>query len=253
MRRLLALTVLSLACGSAFASRDHAGCDLDVESEYDLALNERSVILTRDSGAPKALVMRDGRLFVDGTWVTLSPADSRRIAQFEQGTRATMPEAQAIGRAAADIAFTTLGELAAGLSSDPKEGQAKLAKARVQLDARLARSVSATRFDGRDLGDGISDAIGEVLPSLIGDIVGGAISAAFSGDSTRLKRMENLDAQIEAKVKPRALALEKRAEGLCRRMLELDSIDNSLEYRHAGKPLELLRVEKTRGKSRHKD
>lgn len=251
MHRLLALTVLSLACGSAFASRD--GCDLDVESDYDLALNERSVILTRDSGAPKALVMRDGRLFVDGAWVTLSPADSRRIAQFEQGTRATMPEAQAIGRAAADIAFTTLGELAAGLGSNPGHGQAKLAKARVQLDARLARSVSATRFDGRDLGEGISDAIGEVLPSLIGDIVGGAISAAFSGDSRRLKRMENLDAQIEAKVKPRALALERRAEGLCRRMIELDGIENSLEYRHAGKPLELLRVEKKHGRARHRE
>lgn len=253
MRRLLALTALFLACGSAFASRGHAGCDLDIESDYDLALNERSVILTRDSGAPKALVMRDGRLFVDGAWVALGPADSRRIAQFEQRTRATMPEAQAIGRAAADIAFTTLGELAAGLSSNPGDGQAKLAKARAHLDARLARSVSATRFDGSDLGDGIGDAIGEVLPSLIGDIVGGAIGAAFSGDGRRLQRMEDIDAQIGAKVKPRALALERRAEGLCRRMVELDGIDNSLEYRHAGKPLELLRIERNHGKVRHRD
>jgi hypothetical protein len=244
MRRLLVLTVLSLACSSVFAS--HGGCDMDVESEYDLALNERSVILTRDSGVPKSIVMRQGRLFVDDAWVELSPADSRRIAAFEQGTRATMPEAQAIGRAAADIAFTTLGELAAGMSSDPASGQAKLAKARAQLDARLARSVTATRFDGRDLGNGISQAIGAVLPSMIGDIVGGAISAAFSGDSSRLKRMENLDAEIEAKVKPRAQALEKRAESLCRRMVELDSIDNSLEYRHAGQPLDLLRIDRKR-------
>ncbi|MGH8076007.1 MAG: DUF2884 family protein [Lysobacter sp.] len=251
MRRLLALTVLTLACGSALAS--NRGCDVNVESEYDLALNERSVILTRERGAPKAIVMRQGRMFVDDAWVSLSPADSRRIAAFEQSTRATMPEAQAIGRAAAEIAFTTLGELAAGLSNDPAAGNAKLAKARLQLDARLARSVTATRFDGADLGDGISQAIGEVLPSMIGDIVGGAISAAFSGDTSRLKRMENLDAQIEAKVKPRALALERRAEGLCRRMIELDGIDNAFEYRHDGKPLNLLQVEKGRADARHKD
>lgn len=251
MRRLLALTVLSLACSSAFANP--GGCDVDVESDYDLALNERSVILTRASGVPKAIVMRQGRLFVDDAWVPLSPADSGRIAAFEQGARATMPEAQAIGRAAADIAFTTLGEVAAGFSSDPASSQARLARARTQLDARLARSVTATRFDGRDLGNGISQAVGAVLPSMIGDIVGGAISAAFSGDASRLKRMENLDAQIEAKVEPRARALEQRAAGLCRRMIALDAIDNALEYRHRGQPLDLLRVEPGRADRHRRD
>lgn len=248
MRRLLALTVLSLACCSALAGP--SGCDMNVESEYDLALNERSVILTRDRGTPKSIVMRQGRLFVDDAWVALSPADTGRIAAFEQSARATMPEAQAIGRAAADIAFITLGERAVGFSSDPASSQAKLAKARTQLDARLARSVTATRFDGRDLGNGISQAVGAVLPSMIGDIVGGAISAAFSGDSSRLRRMENLDTQIEAKVKPRALALERRAEGLCRRMIELDRIDEALEYRYDGQPLDLLRIEKDRARTR---
>jgi len=242
---------LSLACGSALASTnvhtDNVHCD--VESDYDLTLNDRSVILTRDgdalkaSGAPKAIVMRQGRLFVDDAWVPLSADDSQRIADFEKGTRATMPLAQAIGRDAADIAFTALGEVAAGFSSNPKAAQAKVAKARAQLDARLARSVTANRFNGSDLGDGIGDAVKEVIPSMIGDIVGGAIGAAFSGDATRLKRMENLDAQIEAKVKPRAEALEKRAETLCRQMEALDRIDNALEYRFDGRPLNLLQAE----------
>ncbi len=263
MHRLLVLTVLSLACAGVMANP--RGCDVDIQSDYELVLNERSVILTRDSGvstaidaarpdgAPRAIVMRQGRLFVDDAWVTLSAADRARVAAFEQGTRETMPEAQAIGRAAADIAFTALGEVAAGFSTDPAASRAKLATARVQLDARLARSVTATRFDGRDLGSGISEAVGAVLPSMIGDIVGGAISAAFSGDASRLKRMENLDAQIEAKVKPRAISLEQRAESLCRRMIALDAIDNSLEYRHRGQPLDLLRVESGRVNRRGRD
>ncbi|HEY0661830.1 MAG TPA: DUF2884 family protein [Lysobacter sp.] len=245
MRRLLVITALALASGSAIAATsihtDNVQCD--VESDYDLTLNDRSVILTRDSGAPRAIVMRGGRLFVDDEWVQLSAADSARIADFEKGTRATMPLAQAIGRDAADIAFTALGEVAAGFSSDPKAAQAKVARARAQLDARLARSVTATRFNGRDLGEGIGDAVKEVIPSMIGDIVGGAIGAAFSGDATRLKRMENLDAQIEAKVKPRAEALEKRSDALCRKMEALDRIDDALEYRFEGKPLNLLEAD----------
>lgn len=250
MRRMIALSVLSLACCSAWAG--NPGCDVNVESDYDLALNERSVILTRASGLPDTIVMRQGRLFVDDAWVALNPADSRRIAAFEQATRATMPEAQAIGRAAADIAFIALGEVAAGFSSDPAGSRVRLATARAQLDARLARSVTPTRFDGRDLGAGISQAVGAALPSMIGDIVGGAIGAVFSGDGSRLKRMENLDARIEARVRPRALALERRAEGLCRRVIELDGIDNALEYRHRGQPLNLLRVERDRAGSQRR-
>lgn len=236
--RLLASAVLALSCGAAAAADVHVECN--IESDYELTLNERSVIFTRDSGTPKAIVMRQGRLFVDDKWLSLSAADSRRIADFETQTRAAMPEAQRIGREAAEIAFTALGEVAAGFSSDPKAARAKLDKARAQIDARLSRSVTPTHFNGNDLGDGIGEAVAEVIPSLIGDIVGGAIGAAFSGDETRLKRLENLDAQIEAKIEPRADALEARAEGLCRRMEALDGIDNALELRVDGKPLNLM-------------
>ncbi len=246
MLRPSALAVLTVTCmaaniAPAWAADVNVDTSCSVDSPYDLTIDERSVILTRDAGVPKAIVMRQGKLFVDDKWVALSTADSERIAEFEKGARAAMPEAQAIGRDAADIAFTVLGEVATGFSSDPKAVQAKVAKARAQIDARLARSVTATRFDGRDLGDGIGEAVAEVIPSMIGDIVGGAIGAAFSGDASRLKRMENLDAVIDEKVEPRAKALEARAQSLCRRMEALDRIDDALEFRLAdGQPLNLL-------------
>ncbi|HJW47145.1 MAG TPA: DUF2884 family protein [Lysobacter sp.] len=254
MRQLLAFALLSLACSSAVAAEGN-NLHCDVESDYDLTLNERSLILTRATGAPRAIVMRQGRLFVDDAWVTLSAADSRRIADFEKGMRATMPLAQAIGRDAVDIAFTALGEVAAGFSSNPKDTQAQLARARSQLDTRLARAVTANRFDDEQLAQAIGEAVKDVVPSLIGDIVGGAIAAAFTGDPTRLKRMENLDAQIEAQVKPRAEALERRAEALCEQMVALDRLDNALEYRHDGQPLNLLdaRVERDGAGQGHVD
>jgi hypothetical protein len=229
-------------CGAAAAKDRNLQCD--VNSDYDLSITPKSVILTRASsktGTPKAIVMRQGRLFVDDRWVTLTPEDSKRIAQYEQEVRDTMPLAQQIGRDAADIAFTALGEVAAGLSSDPKSTQAHLDKARVQLDQRLAHAVTANRFNGNDLGNGIAHAIGEVLPVVIGDIVGGAVSAAFSGDEARLARMNNLDKEIERRVQPRADQLEVRAESLCRRMETLDSLDDAMTYRLPdGRRLDLI-------------
>ena len=233
MNRQLASCALCIAfvAHPAMGAEIQVDASCDIDSDYDLTIDERSVILTRESGVPHAIVMRQGKLFVDDRWVELNAADRRRIADFERGTREAMPEVQAIGRDAADIAFTVLGEVAAGFASDPEIVKQKLARARSQLDARLARSVTPNRFNGRELGDGIGEAVAEVIPSMIGDIVSGAIGAAFSGDASRLKRLEDLDAQIDARVEPRARALEARAQALCRRLVELDRIDDALEFR----------------------
>lgn len=243
MRTPLLGAALLLASASAVAADGdrHVSCNL--HSDYDFSLTDKSVILTRSSGAPKTVLMRQGRLFVDGRWVQVSDADGARVAEYERVARATMPLARQIGRDAADIAFTALGEVAKGLGNDTQATEARLGKARAVLDARLARSVSATHFNGEDLGKGIGEAVGEVVPMVVGDIVGGALRAAFSGDSARFERLDNLDSQIDAIVAPRAKALERNADLLCRKMRTLDGIDDALDYRHHGKPLDLLHLE----------
>lgn len=242
MRSMALATSLALLLLTGNLAAKEIRCNIN--SDYDFHLTPKYVILTRDSGVPKAIVMRQGQLFVDDRWVTLSAADHKRVAAYEREARAVMPLAQQIGRDAAHIAFTTLGEVAAGFSSDPAATRKKLAQARVQLDARLARSVTPTNFNGRDLGQGIGEAVTELLPSLIGDIVGGAVRAAFSGDATRLERMENIDKDIEARIAPQAKALEHRAEALCLRMQALDRIEDGLDYRlPGGSRLDLMRVE----------
>lgn len=242
MPRCPAMLVLMLfACG---AQAREFSCD--VESDYDLTINQKSVILTRDSGTPKWIVIRQDRLFVDDRWVQLGAEDRKRIGAFDKGVREAMPLASAIGRDAAEIAFTALGEVAAGFSDEPARTRARLDTARRQIDARLARSVTANRFNGDALGEGIGEAVGDVLPTLIGDIVGGAVGAALSGDTSRLRAMEGLDAKIEAQVKPRAELLEKRADQLCLRMIALDELDNALAYRLPnGNRLDMLDARRT--------
>ena len=239
---IAALAATTLAAGPAFAGI-HVDASCEIDSAFDLTLNPRSLILTREDGSPKAIVMRQGRLFVDDRWVELSGDDARRIADFERGARAAMPEAQHIGREAADIAFTALGEVAAALTNDPARTRGHIERARKDLDQRLRNVVTPTHFSGKTLGDGIGDALGETVPTVVGELVGGAVTAALSGDTERLQRLDRLDAKIEAAVQPRADALGRRADQLCRQMTELDALDNALSYRHDGRPLELLRVQ----------
>jgi len=227
MSRYPALLLLSFVAAGAQA-RDFS---CNVESDYDLTIDDTNVILTRDSGTPKWIVIRQDRLFVDDRWVQLGPEDRKRIGAFDIGVREVLPLASGIGRDAADIAFTALGEMAAGFSSDPARTRETLEKARRQIDTRLAQSVTANRFDQDALGDDIGEVVGEVLPTLVGDIVGGAVSAALTGDTSRFEAMDGLDRKIEAQIEPRAKALEKRADQLCLRMLALDALDNALAYR----------------------
>src|SRR5687768_9523680 len=252
MRGLILASARFACLGLALIAGNAAAREIscEVESDYELHVTPRSVIMTRGHGTPDAVLMRQGRLFVDGKWVALNAADSRRIAQYERETRAVLPLARQIGRDATEIAFTVLGEVAAGFSSDPASTRAELAKARTRLDARLARSISANHFNSDHLGEGIGQTVAELLPSLIGDIVGGAVSAALTGDTARLQRMENMDKDIEARVEPRAKALERRAEALCQHMQALDQIDDALDYRLPdGRPLDLLDA-RTRDRTR---
>jgi hypothetical protein len=234
IRPYLRRTVVSLALMLLAAGAQAKEIRCNIESDYDLSIDERSVIFTRESGQPKWVVMRQGRLFVDDRWVALSREDSQRIADFERNARLTMPLASEIARDATEIAFTALTEVAAGFSDDPANTRTSLEQARKTIDQRLARSISANRFSGDEMGEAIGETVGEVVPLIIGDIVGGAVRSAFTGDTARLKRMENLDKQIEAKVEPRARQLEVRAEKLCEQLQELDRLDDALAYRLPG-------------------
>ncbi|MEJ1097843.1 MULTISPECIES: DUF2884 family protein [unclassified Pseudoxanthomonas] len=227
MRRTIASLGLMLLAASAQAKEIRC----NIKSDYDLTIDERSVIFTRDSGQPKWVVMRQGRLFLDDRWVALSKEDTQRVAEFERNARKTMPLASEIARDATEIAFAALTEVAAGFSNDPANTRTSLDKARKTIDKRLARSISANRFSSEAMGEAIGQTVGEVVPLIIGDIVGGAVRSAFTGDTERLKKMENLDKQIEAQVEPRAKQLEARAEKLCGNLQELDRLDDALAYR----------------------
>lgn len=228
-RTTASLGLMLLAAG---AQAGEVRCN--IKSDYELTIDERSVIFTRESGQPKWVVMRQGRLFLDDRWVALSREDTQRVADFERNARQAMPLASEIARDATEIAFAALTEIAAGFSSDPANTRASLEKARKTIDKRLARSISANRFSGDEMGEAIGQTVGEVVPLIIGDIVGGAVRAAFTGDTGRLERMENLDKQIEAQVEPRAKQLEVRAEKLCEHLQELDRLDDALAYRLPG-------------------
>lgn len=242
MTMAAALALGSVAAADAIAA-DEMHCD--VSSDYDLTLNPRSLILIRDTGTPQRLVMRQGALFVDDRWVTLSADDRTRLIQFERQTREVVPLAQEVGREAADIAVTALGEVAAGFSRSPEATRAQLASVRGKIDLRLKQSFSKSQLTPVNIDDDIGALVAEVLPQVIGDVIAGAVQSGLTGNDVQLRSLDGLDARIERLVEPQARALRPRAQRLCDRVQALDGLDNALAYRlPSGEPLQLLRVER---------
>ncbi|UXA54586.1 YggN family protein [Xanthomonas prunicola] len=239
---LAAGLLLGLLGAISAASADDMRCE--VSSDYELTLNPRSLILIRESGTPQRLVMRQGALFVDDRWVELSADDRTRLIQFERQTRDVFPLAQAVGREAADIAVTAVGEVAAGFSRSPEATRAQLRKVREKIDVRLKQGLSKSQLTLVDIDDDIGALVAELLPQLIGDVVAGAVQSAMTGNDVQLRSLDGVEARIERLVEPQARALRPRAQQLCERLEALDGLDNALAYRlPSGEPLQLLRVD----------
>ncbi|WP_372382329.1 DUF2884 family protein [Xanthomonas sp. NCPPB 1068] len=243
------LAVLALALFGAVPAAAAAELHCNVSSDYEVTLTARSVVLIRAAGAPQRLVMRQGALFVDDRWVALSADDRTRLIQFERQTREVVPLVQDVGRDAADIALTALGEVAAGFSRSPEATRRQLAGVREKLGRRLTQSFSKRQLTPIDIDQQIGALVAELLPQLIGDVIAAAVQSALTGNDAQLRSLDGLQARIERMVEPRARALRPRAQQLCTRVHALDALDNALAYRlPSGEPLQLLRVDRRMSK-----
>jgi hypothetical protein len=245
MKRTFLFAALVLAGNSAFAESER--CNID--SDYDVALSPDAITFSRDDGAPRSVVMHDGSLLVDGREAALTDADRERVRQFERDARALVPEVRAITMDAVDIAFTAMTEVARGLAPDNTTLQTKLETSRAELIAEFDQPEGHFKIDEDAVAASVTRLVGEITPTLIGEITTAALSAAFSGDESKAReierRAENMEADIEAKVKVRADALEARAEILCPKFVALDALDDALAYRlDDGSALDLLRTDR---------
>lgn len=242
---LFAAFMLAGAGAQAGIAIDANRCDLD--SDYGLAIEPDRLVFTRHDGTPTRIEMAGGQMRIDGEPVALSQADRARVRAFEAGVRELVPEVRAIAMEAVEIAFTALHEVAIGLSGDPQPILDRMEASRARLVRQLAGDERRLVIDEAQVETAVEELVGELVPELVGQITTAAIAAALSGDEDKVKdiqaRADGLEAQIEAKVEPRAEALKTRADALCPQIAELDALDEAFEVRLAGgERLDLLQV-----------
>lgn len=242
---LFAAFMLAGAGAQAGIAIDSDGCDID--SDYGLTIESGRIAFTREDGPAARIEMAGGQMRIDGKPVALSEADRARVREFEAGVRKLVPEVRAIAMEAVEIAFTALQEVAVGLSGDPQPILDRMDASRARLVREVVGDESRLIIDEARVESAVDELVGEIVPELVGQITAAAVTAALAGDYDKIQEIESradsLEAQVEAKVEPRAEALKARADALCPRVAELDALDEAFEVRLAGgERLDLLRV-----------
>ena len=243
---------LALAAALLFAGVNaHAkGLDAcDFESDFDLRIAPDALTFERDSGTPTSVVMRQGELLVDGRALTLSSADRARVQRIEREVRALVPEVKAIAVDAVGIASDALIHVATSLSGQADDATAKRARELSdRLRDRIRNSSDSSEWNEGEFEKEVAGLTAELVPSLVGNVAALAVQAALTGDEAGAaaleKRMENFEKELEARIESRAKEIETRADALCPRLKELDTLEAALEVRLAdNRPLDLIQLD----------
>jgi hypothetical protein len=245
MKRVLALSLLALAGLAQAHDKHHVQCDL--HSDYQVRMQGKAFVFTRDDGPARHVAIGGSRLWIDGEEVALTADDRVRVQRFEARLNAMVPQMREVVVEATDIAFTALTEVARGFANeDSRASIARLEATHRKLQAELQREPVV--LFSEDLGKHvIKPLITEFVPVIVGGAVRSTLDVAFSGDERKAqafeRRMDAMGDEIDRKVEARAEALEPKAEALCAGTRELDQLENGLTLRLAdGEPLDLLRT-----------
>lgn len=244
---LLSAALLISASAPAFAGGDGMSM-CDMRSDYSLRLRDGELSFHRESGTPSDVRLQGGRLYVDGTEVTLSAGDRARIARIEREVRALIPEIKTIALEGVALAGVALTEVARAFDSDAgAEFGEKITAMQQELAAGIDQAIENGEWNEHRFERDMERMVSELAPAIAGDIAGAAVAAALSGDEEQVQRIERraqeLERTIEREVKLRAGELEKRADALCPRIAALAELEAELELRLPdGQPLDLLEM-----------
>jgi len=259
MRRSLKMIASALALGMGLTvglqaqahefhiHHDQCGFDTD----YDVQVTTAGVAFDRDGGKPSSVFMHDGRLRVDGRDIAVSAADATRLRDYEAQVRALLPEVAGIAREGVDIGFSAMSSVVATFAESPAERSRlveKMNSRHRQALAQIDQGIGSGVWKRHAMDDMMEDGISDTVSELVSTVAASAVKAALSGDQSKVQALEaradSLDKSIDQEVDARADKLEKRADALCPRLVELDQLQQQFQFRLGdGSRLQLLNHE----------
>ena len=208
---------------------------------YNVLVDGGGVWLYRSEGAPKEIFFHDGELSIDRKVQAVGAADAQRLRQLEAESRVLMPQVADLARETVDITFDSLEGVVEALTGSRRKAR-KLRSFRDDTLAHVNATLGTGRWDQDFFGEEFDARVEAAAESMASGIGRSVLWAAFTpGGADRLeKRAEKMEVELERRLEARIDAVEAKAEAMCTQVARMQAIEDALEFRYAGAPLNLL-------------
>ncbi|WP_386361470.1 DUF2884 family protein [Xanthomonas campestris] len=213
-----------------------------ISTSYDVLADTGGIWLRRKQGAPREIFFHGGELNVDHRPQPVSDADAQRLRALEHGTRALMPAVTAIARSVVDLSFDALGGVVQMLTGSARQAR-KVERLRGTALAQVEGTLGRGRWEQELFDARFEASVEHAAEALAGSLTRSVLWTVVTGRTDALKRRSaQLDAQMDQQLRARSEVLEAQAKALCTQVQALYALQQALDYRFDGKPLQLLEV-----------
>ena len=206
--------------------------------DHDLSVINNDITISQ-TNSNKVFIDFNNQLFINDQIQALTPEQQRLVDDYADNIRLLIPEVTAIA-----VEGVSLGIDAASLALGTLLGEGdpdylEFVQNVQDLGDKIVAKLDANNFDSRELERAfeedfereietfVEQTINDLTPRLMAKVMTAALTDG-GGMSDFEMRAENLEADIEAFVEPRAQLLEQRAEELCAIVQTLDTIETDL-------------------------
>ncbi|SBV52557.1 hypothetical protein XBLMG947_3353 [Xanthomonas bromi] len=241
---LLAPLLLLLVCAAhaETGTPQLSAQQCDVSTPYDVLADSGGIWLRRKQGVPREIFFHGGELNVDRQPQPVSAADAQRLRELEQRTRALMPAVTSIAQSVVDITFDALTGVVHVLSGSARQ-QRKVEQLRTAARTQVGDSLGRGRWEQAAFNARFEASVEHAAEELAGSLTRSVLWTVLTGRTAQMERRgAELDAQMDRQMQGRSGALEAQARALCVQAQALYAVQQALEYRFNGKPLQMLEV-----------
>ncbi|WP_234852805.1 DUF2884 family protein [Pseudoxanthomonas winnipegensis] len=209
-------------------------------TDFNVLADSGGIWLYRDSGSPREIFFHGGELSVDRKLRPVSAADAQRLWQMESQARALMPKVAGLANEVVDLSYDALGgviEIMTGSSFNAR----KIARMRTQAHGYVDGTLGKGRWEQDAFGGNFERYVEDQAEAFKGSIARHLLFQIFTGRSEAIEeRADHLYGELDNKLETRSEAIEAQAEALCDQVDQLRALQDALEFRYEGKPLQLL-------------
>ena len=245
MKTLIA-SVLILASSNVFAhdsSFSNDSCNVELNGGVRVTQSEIEFF---KADQPLYKIVNDDALIISGNQISLSPSQQSLVNEYSTSIRAMIPEVKEIAiegiELATDGVNLAFNELLGEGNAVGAELTGHLADIKNEVDIRFSQNkafhineegFAGAEFFGENFEERIEKAVESTMEKSIGTLmiaIGQEMLFSDGNMDAFETRMKNFGKQIEHEMESRGEELEKRAESLCIAVLEIDNLEEQLNF-----------------------